>query len=81
LESVNKELSKLKIIGYLSSVMLGLGLYGLFYADGNAFHPLLNNLNILYGLVTVGAAISIWETIVFIKLTKRKSKLIREENT
>lgn len=73
LESTNKKIMKTKRIGYLGTILLGLGLYAIFVAEGNAFHPALNNPNIGYGLIICGALISTWEIAKLIPLWKLKN--------
>lgn len=76
---IEKELLKVSIIDAPGVLMLGLGLYGKFGADGNAFHPLLNNPDVYHGLLVVGAAIAAWCAYKFIRLSKEKLALERKE--
>jgi len=38
-----KQLKKLALLDIPGSILIGLGLYGKFAANGHAFHPFLNN--------------------------------------
>ncbi len=80
LNSIRKELIKTQIIGAPGMILVGLGLYGAFGAKGNAFHPFLNDLNNCYAIFAVGGAIAVWEGIKVAQLTKRQSKLNKQQN-
>ena len=81
LNQIQKNIFKLNLIGSFGAILLGLGLYGIFGADGDAFHPLLNDSNFVYGILTVGVVIQIWEFSKLIPLLKRKHKLANEKNS
>jgi hypothetical protein len=80
LKSIKKELIKTQIIGAPGMILVGLGLYGVFGAEGKAFHPFLNDLNNCYAMLAVGGAIALWEGIKVAQLTKRQSKLNKQQN-
>ncbi|WP_233079844.1 hypothetical protein [Rheinheimera soli] len=80
LNSIRKELIRTQIIGAPGMILVGLGLYGAFGAKGNAFHPFLNDLNNCYTILAVGGAIAVWEAIKVAQLTKRQSKLNKQQN-
>jgi hypothetical protein len=63
------------------SVMIGLGLYGKFAAKGNAFHPLLNNMNVVDSLLVAGALITVWGGHKIFKLSKEKMHLAKEQSS
>lgn len=75
---LKKEIIKTKLIGAPGMIMVGLGLYGVFAAKGDAFHPFLNDPTNCYGILIVGAVITIWENIKVKKLTKRHWELSKE---
>ena len=77
LNNIKKKIVKTQIIGAPGAILLGLGLYGLFGANGDAFHPLLNYKSIVNSLLIVGVAIELWQLYVLIPLFKKQSKLSR----
>jgi hypothetical protein len=77
LNNIKKKIVKTQIIGAPGAILLGLGLYGMFGANGNAFHPLLNDKSIVNSLLIVGVAIELWQLYVLIPLFKKQSKLSR----
>ena len=81
LNNIKKKMIKMQIIGAPGAILLGLGLYGMFGADGNAFHPLLNDKSIVNSLLIIGVSIELWQFYVLIPLIKKQSKLAREGNT
>ena len=80
LKQLKKRIILLQIIGAPGAILLGLGLYGVFGANGNAFHPLLNDKNVVAGLVVAGVAIEVWQLVVLIPLFRKQIKLINEKN-
>ena len=80
LKQVKKRIIMLQLVGAPGAILLGLGLYGMFGANGNAFHPLLNNKNVVAGLVILGIAIEIWQFVVLIPLVKKQIRLINERD-
>lgn len=80
LKNIKKQIIKTQIIGAPGAILLGLGLYGMFGANGDAFHPSLNDKNIVNSLLFVGVAIEIWQLYVLMPLLK-KTKIVREKNT
>jgi len=81
LNNIKKKIVKTQIIGAPGLIFLGLGLYGLFGSNGNAFHPMLDDKSIVNSLLIVGVAIELWQLYVIIPLIKRQAKLVRENNT
>lgn len=81
LRTVKLQIVKTQMLGAPGMIMLGFGLYGMFGANGNAFHPLLNDVNIVYGLLAVGAAIQIWQFFKVIPLIIKQSQIQKALNT
>ncbi len=81
LKSIKKKIVKTQIIGAPGAIFIGLGLYGIFGANGNAFHPLLNDKSIVNSLLIVGVAIELWQIYIIIPLFKKQAKLVREKGT
>ena len=48
------------IIDSLALIFIGLGLYAVFGANGNAFLDILNNKSVAYGLIAVSGVVTAW---------------------
>jgi hypothetical protein len=81
LKSIKKKIVKTQLIGTPGALLLGFGLYGMFGANGDAFHPLLNDESFVINILVVGAAIEIWQLYILIPLFKRQAKLVKNYNT
>ena len=81
LKEIKKKIIKTQMIGTPGAILLGVGLYGMFGADGDAFHPLLNDEIFVKNILVIGAAIEIWRFYVLIPLFKKKSKILNDKNT
>ena len=81
LSQIKSKIIKINIIGYPGLILLGLGLYGLFGAKGDAFHPMLNDMKVVYGFIAYGIASVIWEFTQLIPLYRKKEKIINEKST
>lgn len=67
---VTKKIIKIQIIGGISAALVGLSAYGIWGADGHAFHPLLNNPKVTYSMLGTGIIGMIWEIDQLIPLLK-----------
>ena len=81
LKHIQKKLLITNIIGVPGAILVGLGLYGKFGANGDAFISILNDQNYVHGFIVAGGIIMIWEFFTMIPLTKRKTELMNKENT
>lgn len=81
LKNIKKKIIMTQLIGAPGAIFIGLALYAIFGANGDAFHPLLNDKTIVNSLLIIGIAIELWQFYVIIPLFKKQSKLLREENT
>lgn len=81
LKDIDKELIKVSIIDAPGSIMLGLGLYVKFAADGEAFLPILNNESVVNFMLVAGAAIMIWGAYKIVTLGREKAKLKNEASS
>lgn len=81
LKNIQKEIVKVNILGSTGPILLGLGIYGKFGANGDAFIEILNNINVVYSFIIGGVFIMIWVFAVVLPLLKRKSKILNENNT
>jgi len=67
----------INLLGAPGAILLGLGFYGVFAVQGDAFIPLLNDIRVAYAAIAVGAAITAAEFLVFIRLVIRKSENLK----
>ena len=80
LKQIQKKLVLVNLIDAPGAILAGLGLYGVFGADGDAFIDLLNDRGIAYGAIIVGGMIMLWSILKMFPLLKRKAELMREKN-
>jgi len=78
LNEISKKIVKVQILGAPGTILLGLALYAIFGAQGDAFHPLLNNMDVVYSMLFIGIAIMVWELITFIALVRKRAELTKE---
>jgi hypothetical protein len=81
LKNIKKKIIKTQLVGAPGALLLGLGLYGMFGANGDAFHPLLNDAVFVKNILYIGAAIEIWQLYVLIPLFKKQSRIIKNRQT
>ena len=75
LAQIQKKISLTSIIETPGVAMVGLGLYGKFGANGDAFHPLLNDMDIVNGMLVVGGIIMVWGAARVMSLLKEQRRL------
>lgn len=80
LKQTEKEILKLNIVGMPGAIFIGLSLYAIFEANGNAFHPALNNQTFVYSLLAAGIIIEIWQLTKLLPLFKKRAKLAKQES-
>lgn len=78
LRQIQRKLVILNIIDVPGAILAGLGLYGVFGANGNAFLEILNDQNIAYAAILVGGAIMAWTFFQILTLLKRKAEIASE---
>ena len=71
---------KVQIIGSIGTILVGLALYAIFGAQGDAFHPLLNDMEVVNGMLIVGSVIMIWQYVTIIPLMKKRVALSKMED-
>ena len=76
LAQIQKKISLTSVIETPGVAMVGLGLYGKFGAKGNAFHPLLNDVEIVNGMLLVGGVIMVWGFVGIMSLLKEQRRLM-----
>lgn len=78
LKEVNQRLIKIQIIGALGNILVGLALYGIWGAQGDAFLPILNNMTVAYSMMVIGIMILVWQFSNYFPLIKKKIALTKE---
>ncbi|MGI3003246.1 hypothetical protein ACRTDJ_09190 [Shewanella algae] len=78
LAQVKRSLVITQLLGTPGMLLIGLALYGLIIADGDAFVPALNNPINCYALIAIGSAIAFWEALKVIKLTKKQTQILKQ---
>ena len=63
------------------AILIGVSLYAIFEAKGDAIHPALNNLSIVYYMLIFVIVIEVWQLFKIIPLLKKRAKLSKIENT
>ena len=80
LSHIKRKIIKTQLFGAPGAILIGLGLYGLFGANGDAFHPLLNNVVFVKNILVAGIVIEIWQLYVLIPLLKKHTFLYKQLN-
>lgn len=80
LNAINKQQRTISLIESPFQVMLGLGLYAKFAANGDAFHPLLNDEDIVNTLLFLGASAVILGSLKIAFLVKTRIRLQNESD-
>ena len=78
LSDIKNSIIRTQFVSMIAMTLIGLGVYGIFVAKGNAFHPLLNNQDILNTMLVVGIILEIRHIFQLIPLLKRYSHLKRK---
>lgn len=80
IREIDRQIIVISAIDAPGTILLGLGLYGKFAADGEAFHPLLNEQAVVNSMLLLGLVIMIWCGGRILKLSKEKAEL-KNRNT
>ena len=80
LAAIKREILKTQLFGIPAALLLGLGLYGLFAANGNAFHPLLDNRNIVYAMLIAGVILEVLQMYRLIPVLKEQARIVSDSN-
>lgn len=75
IKEIEKEILKVSIMDAPGSILFGLGLYGKFAANGDAFPPMLNDPSIVNSLLAAGFAIMAWGGYKILTLSREKADL------
>jgi len=80
IKTIEKETIKTAILESPGTLMVGLGLYAKFAANGDAFLPILNDDSVVNGMLFIGAAIMLWGSYKIFTLGREKAQILREIN-
>ena len=75
IKEIEKEILKVSIMDAPGSILFGLGLYGKFAANGDAFPLLLNDPSIVNSLLAAGFALMAWGGYTILTLSREKDDL------
>ena len=78
---LRSRLRRVAILDAPGAILLGVALYGKFGADGEAFHPLLNDPTVTTGMAIIGGIIVAWGAAQTISITKRIANIERSLRT
>ena len=81
LAAIRREILKTQLFGIPAALLLGFGLYGLFAANGNAFHPLLDDRNIVYAMLIAGVILEVLQMYRLIPLLKAQARIISDRDS
>ena len=79
LKAIKSKILTVQLFGAPGAILLGLGLYGMFGANGHAFHPALNDARVVYSLIAAGVTIEIWQFIQLLPLLKQQAQINNEK--
>ncbi|MGH1487290.1 MAG: hypothetical protein ACRBCI_13840 [Cellvibrionaceae bacterium] len=80
LKEIDKKIFLQQFFDAPGTIMVGLGLYAKFAANGNAFLPLLNNPNVVNGMLVMGVTIMAWGGYKVLTLVLEKARIKNEHN-
>ena len=80
-KQISRKITKIQTIGSISPILVGLAAYGIWGADGDAFHPILNSTNVTYSMLGVGIIGMVWEINLLVPLFKERKKLTSGNDT
>ena len=78
IKEISNKIVKIQILAAPGTILLGLALYAIFGANGDAFHPLLNNMDVVYSMLVIGVVIMVWEFLTFISLIRKRAELMKD---
>ncbi len=79
INEIQKEIVKVSVLESPGAILLGLGLYAKFAAQGDAFVPILNNETVVHGLLGLGVAIMVWGATRIMSLSREAARLNKEK--
>ena len=75
LKDVQTKIIMFSLLSMPGSILVGLGLLGIFKKDAGEIHPVLNNMSVVYLMLGVGIVCTIWCVSKLHPLEKEKNRL------
>lgn len=75
LKEIQKEITKVVMLESPGTIMVGVGLYAKFAANGDTGIEILNNQSVVNGMLILGAVIMCWGASRLMSLLKERSKI------
>ncbi len=79
-KQIDRKIITIQVLGAPGTIMVGLALYGIFAANGNAFWEPLNSKIVTYNMLAIGLVIVAWETLQTLKWARRKKELLARDS-
>lgn len=80
LKRLNNQVIRTQLMGAPAALLIGLGLYGIFAANGNAFLPMLNEAKVANSFIVVGIVLEVWQVMRLIPLVRKRTALQKTIN-
>lgn len=77
---IDRKIITVQVISAPATIMVGLAIYGMFGANGDAFWEPLNNPVVNWNMLGIGGMVMAWETFQIVKLAKLR-KAVSSGNT
>ncbi len=81
LAQIQRALLLIVMLDAVGTILVGLGLFVVFAAEGEAPGGLLESRDSAFYAIAVGAAIMLWSLIKIVSLLKRKARLMRASDS
>lgn len=69
-----KEIMRAQIISAPGSFLVAIALYGIFAAEGDSFHPFLNDIQNCYVVLGVGGLLSVWGGYTLVNAVRKQAQ-------
>jgi hypothetical protein len=77
IQAIDKKIMMVSIMDAPGSILVGLALYSKFATNGDAFHPLLNDPDVVNSMIVLGGVIMAWGAYKILTLSQAKRKLAK----
>ena len=75
---INRKMILVQVVSAPATIMVGLAVYGLFGANGDAFWEPLNNPTVTWNMLGIGGMVMAWESFQIVKLARLKRNTSEE---
>lgn len=76
IHDINKEIVKVAALSVPGVLAMAVGLYGFFVEDAAALHPLLEQPNLVVGLLGFGFISWLWYSRTLLRLAREKAQVL-----